>query len=202
MALLTTVVLLFAAEGDSLASWHLRCCHGNSRGARRPLLLRQRAELQSQALSSPPPPATALRCPPQPGQPGLARPPSPWAWPSCHLPQAQAHSPFLGETACACRPPGRAPGPQALLGQTPHLPNGDSQTRAQSWAEQGGGRCCNRPGGAEETDVARAWASPLLRTPCRLSCDPSPGEGAPRAQVSWEPESAPPEGGSRGDSGS
>lgn len=143
----------------------------------------------SGVLPSPASPASPAPSPPGPGPPvtshrhrltllSWARPPAP------------------------CRPPGRAPGPQALLGQTPHLPNGDSQTRAQSWAEQGGGRCCNRPGGAEETDVARAWASPLLRTPCRLSCDPSPGEGAPRAQVSWEPESAPPEGGSRGDSGS
>lgn len=146
LGLLTAVVLLFAAEGDSSASWHLRCCHGNSRGARQPLLLRQQAELQSQVLSSPAPrtrpqvPSSWVG-PPQPSPPlpphqvlALRSPPT------CtgSLSHPGEPCPFWAGPPASCWPPGRAPGPQALLGQTLHLPSCDTQTRVKSRAEQGG----------------------------------------------------------------
>ena len=81
-ALLTSVVLLFAAEGDSLASWHLRRRHGNSRGARQPLLLRQQHGARSSSLcrarsppcSQAPSPSPPCRCPVAGPGPPPARP--------------------------------------------------------------------------------------------------------------------------------
>ena len=129
LALLTTVALLFAAEGGSLASWHLRCCHGNngSQATAAPAAA-QRAELQSQVLSSP----ACSRDGPQVSTPArAARPRQPHpvltllSPPTCtgSLSHLREPRPSWVRPRAPSRPPGQALGPQALLGQTPHLPS-------------------------------------------------------------------------------
>lgn len=173
MALLTTVILLFAAEGDSLASWHLRCCHGNSRGARQPLLLRQQAELQSQVHSSPAP-----RARPQvpsswegdqfsQARPPLHAPPGPNPPVTSHVHRLTLPSwgalPFLGGTPCIVL------APRPSLGRPLTSPAATVRAGRRAGQSRVGWRCCNRPGGRRENGCVGAWASRLLRTPCRLS---------------------------------
>ena len=179
MALLTTVILLFAAEGDSLASWHLRCCHGNSRGARQLLLLRQQAELQSQVRSSPAPRArpqvpSSWVGPPQPRPPHqvltLQSPPT------CtgSLSHPGEPCPSWAGPPASCWPPG-PPWADPSPPQLRHAEQGAELGRAGAGGDAAIGQA------AQRKCMCRGLGLPAFKDPLQAQPRPSPGEGAPRA---------------------
>lgn len=159
-------------------------------GARQPLLLRQRAELQSQVLSSPAP-----RDGPQvstPARPARPRRPHPvltlLSPPTCtgSLSHPREPRPSWARPPAPCRPSWAVtwlPGPPWADPSPPQLLH---QTRAQSWAEQGGGRCCNRPGRHRGNRRGRGLGLPAFKDPLKAGSVETP----PLGREHPEPRSA------------
>lgn len=134
---------------------------------------------------------TALRCPAAGwDHPSPARPLPPHqvlalrSPPTCTGSLSHPGSPALSKAGppASCWPPGPGTWPPGRPWADPSPPQHQTLRPGRRAGREG--KCYSRPGRAQRTDVEGAWASQPLRTPCRLSRDPSPGQEQP------EPRSA------------